>query len=159
MSDMRSKVARLELALERALRAKAAADAQLQAAEAQQQEAAAFAEARLADRAREAELLRAKLRLLQCGSSGDAGSGGAAGGGGLEDADAALIAAYQSENEAAMQRVKELEQQLAQARAAVASEAGRLERQFAAAQELQRRESGEAAERLKRVRGAVGLAG
>ncbi len=49
-------------------------------------------------------------------------------------------------------KTQELEQQLAQARATVAAEAGRLERHFAAAQEQERAQSCEAAERLQKVR-------
>jgi len=159
---MRSQVARLELQLERAQRARDAAEGRLAAAERQRCEDAAFWEARLGDRAREAALLQSKLLALesaaaaggeeQCGGSSAAAAAAAADlRASLSAGDAALMAAYQAENEAATRRIKELEQQLAQARAAVAAEAGRLERHFAATQEQERQHSSEAADRLKKL--------
>jgi hypothetical protein len=47
---------------------------------------------------------------------------------------------------------QELEQQLSQARAALAAEAGRLERHFLTAQEQERRTCADAAERLQQAR-------
>jgi hypothetical protein len=117
VSDMRAKAARLELQLELAARAREAAEQRLEAAERQRREDAAFWEARLADRQREAALLQAKLRAVEAAArrGGDGGGGDGDGGGSdggallrasLSEGDAALMAAYQAENEAATRRIK-----------------------------------------------------
>ncbi|KIZ00431.1 hypothetical protein MNEG_7531 [Monoraphidium neglectum] len=165
ISEMRGKVAWLEGQLERALRAREAAEEQMAAAAAERAEERAWHEAQRADRDREVGLLRAKAAALEAaaaaGAGAGSGGGGAARGGGSPGSealqasvgaeDAALLRAYQQENEAATRRIKDLEQQLSQARAVLVAEAGRLERHFAATQEQERRHGAEAAERLQKL--------
>jgi hypothetical protein len=117
-SELRARVAWLELQLERALRAREAAEQQLLDAAAQRDGERAWREARLADREREAALLRSKAAALEAAaasqphaaSHGGGGDGAQAGGGGHAAAaasqDAALLQAYQRENEAAARRIK-----------------------------------------------------
>jgi hypothetical protein len=120
ISEMRGKVAWLEGQLERALRAREAAEEQMAAAAAERAEERAWHEAQRADRDREVGLLRAKAAALEAaaaaGAGAGSGGGGAARGGGSPGSealqasvgaeDAALLRAYQQENEAATRRIK-----------------------------------------------------
>lgn len=104
--EMRSRVAHLELQLERTLRSRETVEQQLAAAQQQLEAQQAFWEARLADKARELELLSSKVKVLEAADAGKGRPMTPEVRASISTGDAALLQAYQSENEAATRRIK-----------------------------------------------------